>query len=406
MSPSFARVADPARPLRVVQVGAGSMGRAWLGTLTASPDVELVGVADLDVERAEAAVRDLAGGVTVGASLGELIPATAPDAVVNVTVPEAHGAVNAEALLAGLPVLCEKPAAPTLADALVQAGAAQATGRLLMISQSRRYFAGLAEYRRAIAELGTVGLLTTGFARAPRFGGFREEMEQPLLVDMAIHAFDTARYLLDAEPVSVVCQSWNPAWSWFRGDAVATATFLFDGGARYVFTGSWCVDGLETSWNGEWRAGGSTGSATWDGEQRVESSISGAADVTPGEHEQIAGALVEFVAALRTGVEPAGTIGRNVRSLAMVEAAVRSAESGGRVEIDALLELAYREALSHPVPEPIRACLESWGTPSAALEVKAVAQQESSTSITPTSSGPASTSLAPSPMNPGGQRRP
>ncbi|MFG6192687.1 Gfo/Idh/MocA family protein [Nonomuraea sp. JJY05] len=355
-----------ARPLRVVQVGAGAMGVAWMRTLTASGDVELVGVADLDTDRAAQAVRSVGVDAEVGASLGELL-VTEPDAVVNVTIPEAHTAVNVEALFAGLPVLCEKPAAPNLAEALVQAAAAEASGRLLMISQSRRYFAALEAYRSRIAELGPIGLLTTGFFRAPRFGGFRDEMEQPLLVDMAIHAFDAARHLLGAEPVSVGCESWNPPWSWYRGDAAATATFLFEEGTRYVFTGSWCAEGAETSWNGEWLASGAKGSATWDGEDRVTSSAGGAADVPRGAHEQIEGALAEFVAALRTGVEPPGAIAGNVRSLAMVEAAVRSAESGQRVEIDALLERAYREALSHPVREEIRTRLESWGTATAAL---------------------------------------
>ncbi|MFB4282358.1 Gfo/Idh/MocA family protein [Nonomuraea sp. MTCD27] len=359
------------RPIRVVQVGAGSMGLAWLRTLTAAGDVEVVGVADLDVGRAEAAVRDAGCDAKVGASLGDLLTATEPDAVVNVTIPAAHSEVSIEALFAGVPVLCEKPAAPTLAEALVQVAAAEAAGRLLMISQSRRYYAALAEYRRRIARLGPPGLLTTGFFRAPRFGGFRDEMDQPLLVDMAIHAFDAARYLLGAEPVSVMCESWNPAWSWYRGDAAATASFLFDDGTRYVFTGSWCADGLETSWNGEWRAVGPGGSATWDGERRVTSAPGDApgdaADVPPGGHEQIAGALREFVAALRTGARPSGAISRNLLSLAMVEAAVRSAGSGRRVEIGALLEQAYRDALALPVRAEIRARLESWGTPASAL---------------------------------------
>ncbi|NUO97191.1 MAG: Gfo/Idh/MocA family oxidoreductase [Nonomuraea sp.] len=341
------------------------MGRAWMRALTASDDVELVGVADLDTELAQEAVREIGGDALVGSSLTEILAPAAPDAVVNVTVPAAHGPVNTEALFAGLPVLCEKPAAPTLAEALVQVAAAEATGQLLMISQSRRYFSALAEYRARLTELGTVGMLTTGFFRGPRFGGFRDEMEQPLLVDMAIHAFDTARYLLGSEPVSVVCESWNPAWSWYRGDAAATATFLFDDGARYVFTGSWCAEGLETSWNGTWRATGSQGAATWDGEDRVTSSVSGAADVPRGGEEQIAGALAEFIAALRTGTQPSGSIGRNLRSLAMVEAAVRSAGSGERVDIARLLDQAYLEALAHPVRDEIRARLESWRTPAA-----------------------------------------
>ncbi|MEV0616851.1 Gfo/Idh/MocA family oxidoreductase [Nonomuraea sp. NPDC050404] len=355
------------RPLRVVQVGAGGMGQAWLRTLAAAPGVEVVGVADLDVGRAEAAVRSVGGAAKAAATLGDLLPVTEPDAVVNVTVPAAHSAVNIEALFAGVPVLCEKPAAPTLAEALVQAAAAEAAGKLLMISQSRRYFAALSAYRDLLAGLGTPGLLTTGFFRGPRFGGFREEMAQPLLVDMAIHAFDAARYLLGSEPVSVRCESWNPAWSWFRGDAAATATFVFDDGARYVYTGSWCADGQETSWNGEWRASGAGGTATWDGERQVTSSVSGTAEVPPGAHEQIAGAFEEFAGALRTGVTPSGTIQGNVRSLAMVEGAVRSAESGERVEIGALLDQAYDEALALPVREEVRDRLVSWGGPAAAL---------------------------------------
>ncbi|WP_226899445.1 Gfo/Idh/MocA family protein [Nonomuraea phyllanthi] len=364
----FARAADPSRPLRVVQVGAGAMGQAWIRTLAGSADVELVGVADLDLGRAEETARAAGGGVRAGVSLAELLASAEPDAVVNVTVPAAHSAVSIEALFAGLPVLCEKPAAPTLAEALVQVAAAEAAGQLLMISQSRRYFAALAEFRRRVQELGTVGLLTTGFFRGPRFGGFRDEMAQPLLVDMAIHAFDAARYLLDAEPVSVTCESWNPAWSWYRGDAAATATFRFDDGTRYVYTGSWCAEGLETSWNGEWRASGPAGAATWDGEDHVASSVGGASHVPPGREEQIAGALAEFVTALRTGEEPSGTIARNVRSLAMVEAAVRSAETGERVDIGALLEQAHRDALAQAVPEPVRARLESRGTPRMAGE--------------------------------------
>lgn len=234
------------RPVRVVQVGAGAMGAAWLRTLAGAEEVEVVGVADLDVGRAEAAVRaagltgaGVSGGpVRVAGSLGELLAVVDADAVVNVTIPAAHSTVNIEALFAGLPVLCEKPAAPTLAEALVQAAAAEATGRLLMISQSRRYFAALTTFRDRITQLGAPGLLTTDFFRAPHFGGFRDEMPHPLLIDMAIHAFDASRFLLGAEPVSVVCESWNPAWSWYQGDASATATFLFSDGTRYVFTGS------------------------------------------------------------------------------------------------------------------------------------------------------------------------
>ena len=144
--------------------------------------------------------------------------------------------------------------------------AAEASGKLLMVSQSRRYFRAVAAFERQLAELGPVGSLSCEFFKSPRFGGFRERMAEPLLVDMAIHQFDLARKLIGAEPVSVFCDSYNPAWSWFDGNAAADAVFSFDGGARFAFTGSWCAPGQETSWNGRWRASSANGTAIWDGD--------------------------------------------------------------------------------------------------------------------------------------------
>ena len=51
---TFRTIDEPARPVRVVQVGAGGMGRAWLDTVAASPDVELVGIVDLELDAARA----------------------------------------------------------------------------------------------------------------------------------------------------------------------------------------------------------------------------------------------------------------------------------------------------------------------------------------------------------------
>ena len=46
-------------------------------------------------------------------------------------------------------------------------------------------------------------------------------MAYPLLKDMAIHQFDLARDLIGSEPVSISCESFNPGWSWYAGDAAA-----------------------------------------------------------------------------------------------------------------------------------------------------------------------------------------
>jgi predicted dehydrogenase len=373
----FAPLADPSAPVRIVLVGAGGMGKQWLRTLTASPDVELVGLVDLNLEGAASALEDVGlTGIPVARSLTEIAAATGAQAVVNVTIPAAHHPVNVEALFGGLPVLCEKPVAPTVSQALSLVAAAEASGRLLMISQSRRYYRALAALRRQVAELGDVGVVTTNFFKAPHFGGFREEMEHVLLVDMAIHAFDASRYLLDADPVSVYCEEFNPSWSWYAGDAAATAVFEFAGGARYVYTGSWCSDGQETSWNGDWRVSAAGGTATWDGAgtplvQRVGKSDSPApVELGPEVPEEIAGSLAEFVAALRTGALPSGEVHSNVLSLAMVEAAVRSAETGQRVPIADVLAEAHAAAVRNERLPQLKEILTSWTAPAETLSTR------------------------------------
>jgi predicted dehydrogenase len=309
--------------------------------------------------------------VVVGDALTLVAEESGAQAVIDVTVPPAHHAINTEALFAGLPVLCEKPIAPTVSETLSLIAASEICGQLLMTSQSRRYYPALAELKAAVSTLGDIGVVTTEFFKAPHFGGFRDEMAHPLLIDMAIHAFDVSRYLLDVDPLRVDCRTFNPSWSWYRGDAAATALFEFEGGMRYRYTGSWCSPGLETSWNGSWRVSGSRGAATWDGEghpvvEHTESTVR-VPDRFRQPRAEIGGALDEFVTALTTGVTPSGDVHSNVHSLAMVEAAVLSADRACTVEIAAVMEDAYRAAIASERRDDVRAELESWGSVSAKL---------------------------------------
>lgn len=354
---------SPADPLRVVVVGAGGMGRAWLATVIDSPEVTVTGIADLDVALARSAA-DSAGlpGIPVGADAVTLARQTGAQALINVTVPEAHHPVTTAALFAGLPVLGEKPVAENVSRALSLAAASEVTGELFMVSQSRRWNPQVALLREMIARLGPVGTLSTAFFRSERFGGFREVMAYPLLVDMAIHAFDVARFLLGAEPVTAYCQSYNPPWSWYAGDANATVVFEMEGGTRYVYNGSWCSPGATTSWNGAWRASGEKGTAVWDGDHEpvLDADVDAATPTGP-PYSGIAGALQVFVRALRIGEPPSGEVHENLMSLAMVEAAVRSAASGRIERLDAVLEEAHARALRDETRADVRNALARSG---------------------------------------------
>jgi myo-inositol 2-dehydrogenase/D-chiro-inositol 1-dehydrogenase len=354
----------PADRLPVVVVGAGAMGGDWLRMLQASPHAKPVGVVDLNLELAAATVASIGlDGVVIGDSVADVAERSGARAVINVTVPQAHRIVNEQALRAGYPVLCEKPLAPTVAEALRQIALADLTGGLLMVSQNRRYFNHLAAFRNAVGELGPLAAVHAAFYREDHEPGFREQMAHPLLVDMSIHHFDQLRYLAGDEPVAVRCSSWNPSWSWYAGHAAASAEFELASGARFVYSGSRCTPGLQTSYNAEWRVYAERGAAAWDGEQVVRVDVDGreTAGSVDDRLEGIQGSLEEFVRALRKGTTPQNEVRHNVLSLAMVEGAIRSSERGGeRVVLAELLEESLAQAVADERQNDIAELLRSW----------------------------------------------
>jgi predicted dehydrogenase len=358
---SYRTISNVDRPVRVIQVGAGGMGQNWLQTLEQSDDVEIVGVVDLNLEAARTATAKYATDPGAsGGEVGELIDRIHPDAIIDVTVPAAHHPVTTIALMRGVPVLGEKPAALTVAEALSLAALSEVSGELFMVSQSRRYDGNLTQFRAAIDQLGGVGFLTGEHFKAPQFGGFRDEMEHPFLLDMAIHAFDAARYLLDADAVAVYCEEFNPPWSWYTGAASTSVLFEMTDGQRFAYQGSWCSPGLETSWNGSWRASGALGTALWDGDSAPRAEfVDSEAVVSPMtmKEEGLAGSLAEFISALRGRSTPTTEITANIPSLAMVEAALESARTGARVAIPELMQRARQTAIADEINPEVRQAL-------------------------------------------------
>ncbi|GIO29598.1 hypothetical protein J2TS6_07390 [Paenibacillus albilobatus] len=143
----------------------------------------------------------------------------------------------------------------------------EATGRTLSVMQNRRYDANIRALREMIqfGTIGKPGMVNADFFIGPHFGGFRELMDSPLIVDMAIHTFDQARFILGADPVSVYCHEFNPTGSWYQGNAAAICIYEMSDGSVFCYRGSWCAEGASTSWESDWRITGEKGTAIWDG---------------------------------------------------------------------------------------------------------------------------------------------
>jgi predicted dehydrogenase len=338
--------------LRVLHVGCGGISRLWLDALRDAPDAEFVGFVDLDPERAHEAARHLGSPAPVGSDLRAMLARTRPDVVFDCTVPEAHHGVAIAALEAGCHVFCEKPLADALAPAHAMIDAAAASGRALAVMQNRRYDPNARALRDFLAE-GHVGRVTTlhaDFFIAPHFGGFRESMEHVLLRDMAIHTFDSARFLAGEEPLTAFGTSWNPAGSWYAHGASAAVTFEMTGGVVFTYRGSWCAEGLPTPWESQWRIVGTQGSVVWDGAESLRCEIVRSDDGFLREHASVptptlqrtefghwhAASIRAYLDAVRAGRTPETVATDNIRSLAMVFAAIESAETHRRVSIASL----------------------------------------------------------------------
>lgn len=242
--------------MKIVQVGIGGMGNTWLGAIQRSPVVQIAGVVEIDdaIAKTQAEAYNL-DRAFIFKSLPEALEAVKADGLINVTPPEIHREICVGALEAGIPVLTEKPLAGTMEDARAIVEAADATGVLCGVAQNYRYKPLTQTIKQILArgELGAVAALRSEFFRGPHFGGFREQMPQPLIIDMSIHHFDLMRFFLDRDAVSITARSWNPPWSWFDSDASAGAQIEFADGIRASYTGSWCSQAMETSWNADWR---------------------------------------------------------------------------------------------------------------------------------------------------------
>ena len=336
--------------MRALLIGAGGMGQGWASNLNEHPEVELAGWVDVRPgAAAEAAERKGLSFDYYGSDLLEAIDRCGPDFVVDVTPPEVHHDVTVAALGRGLPVIGEKPMANSMAEARAMVRASEDAGKLYMVSQSRRYNGQIVAFRNLINQhIGKLGILNADFFIGAHFGGFRDEMPSPLVLDMAIHTFDEARYLTGSKPISVYADEFNPAWSWYKGDVSANAIFEFEDGLRFAYRGSWCAEGLHSSWDGDWRAVGPHGTAIWQGNQTPVAAVvtksggfhseteSISADV-PVIDEGIKGSLAEFVVALNGGATPQAECHDNIYSLAMVFAAIESNRRGEKVQIEEIL---------------------------------------------------------------------
>jgi UDP-N-acetylglucosamine 3-dehydrogenase len=209
--------------MRVVVIGAGVMGSNHARTVASSRDVDLIAVADPDIERASTLAS--AHGARAAADISEL--AGEFDAVIVAAPTHLHRNIALPLLGAGKHVLVEKPIATDLASATELIEAAQTAAVTLMVGHIERF--------------NPVVMTLPQFVEDPlhleffRMGPFTSRIPDSVVLDLMIHDIDIATSLAGSRvaSVSTVSQSVRSA-----SEDLVTALLSFENGVTASLTAS------------------------------------------------------------------------------------------------------------------------------------------------------------------------
>lgn len=332
---------------KIILAGCGAMANVWLDYVEKRDDAEIVGLVDINEQNAKQMAERRGLIVPIFTDLSVALENVQADIVFDVTIPSSHKEIAITSLRAGCHVFGEKPMAESLEDAREILEIVNETKKNYSVMQNRRFQKHVRSIQHFLAagKIGSVGSIHANFFLGPHFGGFRDVMDHPLILDMAIHTFDQARFMIGAEPVSVYCHEYNPPGSWYRGNASAVCIFEMSDGSVFTYNGSWCAEGLNTSWESEWRITGSEGSVTWNGFDRPACEVIDRTKPTEfmNTHQSIPipnvwdgseehfGCLDEMFASVEENRLAETDCTDNIHSIAMVFGAIESAKTGKKV---------------------------------------------------------------------------
>jgi predicted dehydrogenase len=187
-------------PLRLALIGCGRAAeRLWLPAVRAVTATRLTAVVDPRADR-----RELIGRSGAAQRLFEradaLFASASVDAAIVATPPETHATVARLALVAGVPVLVEKPLAPHPEEAREIAALVEKTGVPLMVGFNRRWWQPAVQLREVLAAVPVGGRMEaqlTFVAVANRWAAIAGAGD--LLDDLGSHQFDLLRFLFNTE---------------------------------------------------------------------------------------------------------------------------------------------------------------------------------------------------------------
>lgn len=320
-------------PLRVGLIGAGWVTQHHLrGWKALGEAAEMVAIADPSAERAASRAAEF--GIPAHFSTAEDMLAAGGIDAVDIAAPRAiHASLARLAANHGLPILCQKPLAPTLAEA--ESLVADLDGRVrLMVHENwrfRAYYRQAAEWLRQgrIGAVKAVSLTLLTSGTVPDAQGHRAALErQPfmrtesrmLVAEVLIHHLDTLRMLLG--PLTVSAAALTRTCAEMAGEDSAVIHLKTADGAGVAVFASFAAHGAPAEQRDQLAILGETGTIRLDG---AELSVTGEHNERIGFDQptvyagSYAAVIAHFVDALRSGTPFETSPEDNLQTLRLVE---------------------------------------------------------------------------------------
>jgi len=226
--PSFPNAGVSAiRPIQVGVIGVGNMGQHHVRVLSFLKDVQLVGVADVDVERG----LELASKYRVRffEDYRELLPYV--DAVCVAVPTRLHYEVGMTCMRQGVHILMEKPIAASISEAELLVNAAAEYDCILQVGHIERFNPAFLELQKVLQQEEILAL------EAHRLSPYSQRANDvSVVLDLMIHDIDLLLELTAAPVVKLTASGTHASGSGYLD--YVTATLNFANGAIACLTAS------------------------------------------------------------------------------------------------------------------------------------------------------------------------
>ncbi len=342
--------------LRVAIVGAGNIAQSsHLPAYQKRDDLEVVAIADWNLERAQDAAKRF-GIPKAFQNIDDMLAGVECDYVDICVWNRSHADCAIKAAAAGRNILCEKPMAYNLEDALRMKEAVEKAGVTFMLAVPTRY-SGEAQLLREMVDAGKLGDIyyaKTAYIRrrGTPIGWFTDTSKSGggPIIDIGVHCIDRTWFLMGCPKPVRVSASTSYAigdfktrgihrWKALDSDVTAFDTedsacgvIHFENGAAMLFEVSWALNAPGTSYT---QICGSKAGATLDPLTIYGEEMGYLTDNAPkSDNVNIFEAeIAHFVDCLRTGKRPASDLDQAVTMQRMLQGIYDSAKLHKEVEI-------------------------------------------------------------------------